>query len=192
MSTAPEPAGRPGSGGAPGALRIRLDALQPFADDPERPITFSDLQAAFGMGLYSTRKAIHLLRQAQLLDRRRSGRPPKHEYLLPRMTVTLLGPNKVSRLSRAKALQCVNAGLDVVAAHNAAHRLSRVIAFSVMGTLHDPGVQVHQFVEVEVTVAVVPEGTLVQDIDQLVRDLRRIGDRALRISLVMELRGALR
>jgi hypothetical protein len=187
MRNAPEPAGRPGLGGAPGVLRVRLDALKPFAEDPERPISFSDLQAAFGMGLYSTRKAIHLLRHAQLLHRRLGGRPLTPEYLLPRMTVTLLGPNKVSRLSRAKALECINSGLDVVSAHNAAHQLSRVIAFSVGGTLHDPTVQFHEFVEVEVTVAVLAKGTLVQDIDHLVRNLRRIGDRALRISLVMEL-----
>jgi hypothetical protein len=170
----------------PSRLRIRLDDLKPFAEDPGRPITFSDLQAALGMAHHPTQKAIRVLRQAQLLDRRPGGRPPKPFYALPTMTLKLLGPNKVSRLSRTKALECINAGLDVAAAHNAAHRLSRVVAFSVMGTLHDPRVQTHEFVEVEVTVAVIPKSTLGQEVDQLVRDLRRIGDRALRISLVLE------
>jgi hypothetical protein len=167
-------------------LRIRLDDLKPFVDDPERPITFSDLQAALGMGHHPTQKAIRLLRKALLLDRRLGGSPPKPFYALPTATLKLLGPNKVSRLSRAKAMECVNAGLEVVAAHNAAHPHSRVIGFRVMGTLLDAGVQIHEFVEVEVTVGIVPKDGLAVEIDQLVRDLRRIGDRALRVSLVLE------
>lgn len=91
------------------------------------------------------------------------------------------------KLSHTKAMECVNLALDVGTAHNATHVLSRVTGVAVKGTLLDPGVEFHEFVEVDVTVAVRAVDTLVQDIDHLIRNLRRIHDRSLRISMVMEL-----
>jgi hypothetical protein len=166
-------------------IRLPLDALKPFLADPERAITFSDLQAAFGLDLYMMRKAVRVLRFAQLLDRRTAGRDPTPRYFLPKATVTLLTPTAAYKLTREKAVGYFNVALEVASSHNAAHVHSRVTALAVKGTLLDPSVELHEFVQVEVTVAVRPVDTLVQDIDHLVRSLRRIGDRALRISLII-------
>jgi hypothetical protein len=170
----------------PGGIRIALDALQPFRADLARPISFGDLQAVFDMDLYTMRKAVRILRFAQLLDRPMPGGDHRPHYFLPKATVTLLTPTPAYRLERAKALGYFNTALEAVATHNASHVLSRVTSIAVKGTVLDPRTEVHEFVEVQVIVAVKPVDTLVQDIDHLVRSLRRIGDRALRISLVME------
>lgn len=171
--------------GTPGRIRLRLDALQPFLADLEQPLTFGDLQVVFGLTHHDTQKAIRVLRQAQLLTRGTSGRPPRPAYHLEKATVTLLTPIQ-GRLPCAKALACFHEAVETVAAHNAAHRLSRVTSLALKGSLLDPNIAFHEAVPVEVTALVQPAGTLVQDIDQLVRGLRRIGDRALRISLILE------
>lgn len=168
-------------------IRVRVDALKPFLDDTQRPIGFGDLQAAFGLDFYAMRKAVRVLRFAQLLDRRTAGRDPTPLYLLTQMTVTLLTPLARPKLSRAKTMECVNEAMDVAAAHNAAHALARVTAVAVKGPMLDAGVDIHESLHLEVIVAVKPVDTLVQDVDHLIRGLRRIHDRSLRVSLVLEL-----
>jgi hypothetical protein len=187
MSTGPATPSRSSLVAAPGGIRLPLDALKPFLDDLERPITFGDLQAAFGLGLHRMQKAVRVLRFAQLLQRRTAGRDPTPQYFLEKATVTLLTPIARPKLSHAKALECVNLALDVAVTHNATHVLSRVTGIAFTGTLFDADVEVHEHVDVEVTVAVRAVDTLVQDLDHLIRNLRRIHDRSLSISMVMAL-----
>jgi hypothetical protein len=169
-------------------LRIRLEALKPLAEDPQRPISFGDLQALLGLSHHQTQRAIRVLGDAQLLDR--SYLPgAKPSYSLPTATLKLLTPIQPRRLNRQKVRECFDLALTAAAAHNLSHELSWVTGMAFTGSVMDALVQFHEFIDVEVTVNVRAAGTLVQDLDHLIRNLRRIHDRALRISLVLDLAG---
>jgi hypothetical protein len=168
------------------ALSIPLRPLEPFASEPERALTFSDLQAAFGSDLHTTQKIIRVLRAAQLVSTRSHGRSGnKPTYVIESELVKLLTGRRPQRVPRAKALECAAQVLDAVAAHNGEHPLARVTRVEFKGSLMEPSAAALECVEVQVTVAVKPEGTLVQDIAALLRRLRHVGNGVLRESLVL-------
>ena len=167
-------------------LTIRLDLLEPFAADPDQHLTFSDLQAAFGTDLHTTQKILRVLRAAQLLVAPAPGRLKKPSYVLEKELLKMLVGRRPQRISRAKALECAAQAIAAVAVHNSEANLARVTAIEFSGALINESAASVDCVDVQVTVAVIPDGALVQGITALLRRLRHVGNGALRESLVLE------
>lgn len=167
-------------------LRIDLERLRPFVQDPDWPITFSDLQAAFAKDLYASRHIAAMLAEAQLIRRIAPGPRGKPTYLLQRTLLQVLTRRHPQRLSREHALQCALDAIEAMADWNGKGRAVRVVGIAFAGAVLRPGVGELDALDVVLTMRVRRGSTLVQELAGVLRSLRSVADGGLRESLVLE------
>jgi hypothetical protein len=168
-------------------LRIEVARLQPFLVEPDLALSFSDLQAAFGAGVFAGRRIAAMLAEAQLIRRIPPPKGGKPTYLCEKELIDLLTPRPSRPISLAQAPQCASEGIQAMTAWNGAARAARVVEIAFTGGVLEPSARTLHYLEVLVTVRVKRGGLLVQELPGLLRRLREVGGGSLRESLVLEM-----
>lgn len=168
-------------------LRIEVARLQPFSVEPDSPLCFSDLQAAFGADVFAGRRIAAILGDAQLIRRvppPQGGRPT---YLCEKALIKLLAPRRRASLDRAGALRIACRALEEVTKWSGQGRAVRLVGFAFVGGLLDAKKATLDGIDVELTVRVKRARTLAQELQGLFGCLRGVVPESLRGSLVLEL-----
>jgi DNA-binding MarR family transcriptional regulator len=170
-------------------VRVAVDNLALLAGDTNRPITFSDLAAALGMGLHDASKAVRVLRHSGLVERVVvAGDFNRSKYELTRLAQRLLAQHPVST-SGAARIDLFSDALASAAAHNNAARLSRVTGLNLtaaVGLSHSLATSSQAAFTLVVTVMVLPVPALAEEIAGLLRQVGKLATDHARVSLVLE------